>query len=151
MYSSTPIQLTVSQKKGMLSQIKAGKAPSVRLSKSQLKKGKNAVALTKTQQSRLLKAKTSGKGLNLKFSRNQVKKGGFLPLLLPILAALGATAGGAAGIAKAVNDSKANARQLAEIKRHNAMMEAAALRKGSGLKKKKKRSGQGFFLRPALR
>ena len=45
------------------------------------------------------------------------KVGGFLPLLIPIfsgLSATGALAGGAAGIAKAVNDSNAAKRQLWE-------------------------------------
>lgn len=142
-------------------------------------KSKGALPLTHAQQSRILKARKSGKGLNLKFSRTQVKKGGVLPLLLPGLAALGALAGGSAAIARAVSGSKNNARQLQELKRHNAAMEALALRRGSGLKKrktkpkrkrqpkqqkkrqpkqkrkatKKKNSsrGQGFFLKPAFR
>ncbi|KAJ8915384.1 hypothetical protein NQ315_008271 [Exocentrus adspersus] len=54
------------------------------------------------------------------------KQGGFLPLLLPILGALGALGGGAAGIAKAVNDAKASNQQLAEQQRHNLTMEKAA-------------------------
>lgn len=159
-YNATAVDLTSTQRKRLLRQIKTGKTPSVRLSGSQLKSGKGGVRLplTKMQQSRIRKAKTTGKGLNLKFSDTQVKKGGFLPaLLLPALAALGATAGGAAGIAKAVNDAKVNKRQLEEQKRHNAMMEAVAMRRsGAGFKKKSprgrpKRSGRGFFLRPASR
>lgn len=59
------------------------------------------------------------------------KQGGFLPLLFPALAALGGLAGGAAGIAKAVNDSKAQQKEIEEQKRHNLIMESAA--KGSGL------------------
>lgn len=59
------------------------------------------------------------------------KKGGFLPLLLPLLGALGALGGGAAGIAKAVNDSKTNRKQLEEQKRHNLAMEQTT--KGKGL------------------
>lgn len=61
------------------------------------------------------------------------KKGGFLPLLFPILGALGALGGGAAGIAKAVNDAKANQQRLVEQKRHNAAMESKALKGGSGV------------------
>ena len=63
------------------------------------------------------------------------KVGGFLPLI-PIfagLSALGALAGGAAGVAKAVNDAKAAERKLEEEKRDNQLMEAISLKKGSGL------------------
>lgn len=66
------------------------------------------------------------------------KTGGILPLI-PIfagLSALGALAGGAAGVAKAVTDTKAARRQLDEAARHNQTMEAIALR------------GNGLFLRP---
>lgn len=63
------------------------------------------------------------------------KKGGFLPLLFPILGALGALGGGAAGIAKAVNDAKANQAQLEELKRHNLVLE-------------NKTKGKGFYLAP---
>lgn len=81
------------------------------------------------------------------------KRGGFLPLLLPILGALGALGGGTAGIVKAVQDSKANQQALAEQKRHNVAMEEAT--KGRGLYLKPYKSfnartskGQGLYLRP---
>lgn len=76
------------------------------------------------------------------------KQGGILPLI-PIfagLSALGALSGGAAGIAKAVNDAKAASKQLQETQRHNQSMEAIALGKGICLKRHKK--GLGLFLRP---
>lgn len=66
------------------------------------------------------------------------KKGGFLPLLFPILGALGALGGGAAGIAKAVNDAKANKEWLAEQKRHDVALEAV----------KKVANGKGLYLAP---
>lgn len=72
------------------------------------------------------------------------KKGGFLPLLFPILGALGALGGGAAGIAKAVNDAKANKEQLEEQKRHNLALESAAKGRGLYLKPYK---GYGMFLK----
>ena len=59
--------------------------------------------------------------------------GGFLPFLIPLFAGLSATvalAGGAAGIAKTVNDANAVKRYLKESKRHNETMEAIALGKG---------------------
>lgn len=77
------------------------------------------------------------------------KTGGFLPFLIPILAGLSATgalAGGAAGIAKTVNDANSAKRQLEESKRHNATMEAIALGKGLFLKPYKK--GVGLYLKP---
>lgn len=78
------------------------------------------------------------------------KTGGFLPLI-PIfagLSALGALSGGAAGIAKAVNDAKAAREQLQESQRHNKAMEAIAVG-GKGLYLKPYKSGLGLFLRPA--
>lgn len=74
------------------------------------------------------------------------KSGGFLPLI-PIfagLSALGSLAGGAAGIAKAVNDAKAAQRSLQESERHNKMMEAVALGKGLYIRPHKK--GAGLYL-----
>lgn len=76
------------------------------------------------------------------------KTGGFLPLI-PIfagLSALGALSGGAAGIAKAVQDSKAAQQQLKESERHNKTMEAIAM--GKGLYLKPYRKGLGLYLRP---
>lgn len=76
------------------------------------------------------------------------KTGGILPLI-PIfagLSALGSLAGGAAGIAKAVNDYQSTKKNLQESERHNRMMESVAIGKGLYIKPYKK--GQGLFLRP---
>lgn len=78
------------------------------------------------------------------------KSGGFLPLipLFAGLSALGALGGGAATIAKAVNDAKSAQRKLKEAQRHNETMEAIALgKKGSGLYLKKYKTGYGLFLK----
>lgn len=75
------------------------------------------------------------------------KCGGILPLI-PIfagLSALGALAGGAAGIAKAVNDSKTAQKNLQENQRHNRMMEAVAL--GKGLFINPHKNGLGLYLK----
>lgn len=77
------------------------------------------------------------------------KIGGFLPYLVPLFAGLSATgalAGGAAGVAKAVNDARAAKRQLEESQRHNKTMEAIAFGKGLYLKPYKK--GFGIYLKP---
>ncbi|KYN40000.1 hypothetical protein ALC56_05608 [Trachymyrmex septentrionalis] len=50
------------------------------------------------------------------------KRGGALPFL-PMLGALGSLIGGAASVAKAVNDNKAARRQLEELQRHDRAME----------------------------
>lgn len=74
------------------------------------------------------------------------KVGGVLPLL-PIfagLSAIGALAGGTAGVVKAINETKHAKKQLKESKRHNKMMEAIALGKGLYLKPYKK--GLGLYL-----
>lgn len=78
------------------------------------------------------------------------KIGGILPLipLFAGLSALGALSGGAAGIAKAVNDAQAAKTKLEEAKRHNETMEAIALgKKGSGLYLTKHKTGYGLFLK----
>ncbi|CAG4952459.1 unnamed protein product [Parnassius apollo] len=63
------------------------------------------------------------------------------------LSALRSLAGGAAGIAKAVNDSKAAQKSLQESERHNRMMEAVAL--GKGLYTKSHEQGAGLYLNPS--
>lgn len=76
------------------------------------------------------------------------KTGGFLPLI-PIfaaLSALGALGGGAAGIVKAVNDSKSAKENLKEAQRHNKSMEAIAI--GKGLYLKPYKNGLGIYLKP---
>ena len=78
------------------------------------------------------------------------KIGGVLPFLIPLFAGLSATgalAGGAAGIAKAINDANAAKRGLEESKRHNETMEAIAL--GKGLYLKPYRKGLGLHLKNA--
>lgn len=74
------------------------------------------------------------------------KTGGILPLL-PIfagLSALGTLAGGAAGIAKTVNDYKSAQQNLREATRHNKIMESIAIGKGLYIKPYKK--GSGLFI-----
>lgn len=75
------------------------------------------------------------------------KTGGILPLI-PIfagLSALGTLAGGAAGIAKTINDYKAAQKNLQETQRHNKAMEGVAL--GKGLYIKPHRNGHGIFIK----
>ena len=69
--------------------------------------------------------------------------GGFLPFLIPLFAALsaaGTLADGAAGIAKAVNDSKNAKLQVEETQRHNRVMENG----GNGLYLKPHKMGLGI-------
>ena len=78
------------------------------------------------------------------------QRGGFLPLILPIfaaLSALGSLAGGAAGVASAVNKAKEAKKAFDESKRHNETMEAMAI-KGSGLYLKPYKTGLGLYLNP---
>lgn len=75
------------------------------------------------------------------------KTGGILPLI-PIfagLSALGTLAGGAAGIAKTVNDYKASQQNLRETQRHNKAMESLKL--GQGLYIKSHKNGKGLFIK----
>ena len=77
------------------------------------------------------------------------KIGEFLPFLISLFVGLSATstlAGGAAGIAKAVNDARDAKRQLEENRRHKKTMEAVAL--GKGLYLKHYKTGYGIYLKP---
>lgn len=77
------------------------------------------------------------------------KIGGVLPFLIPLfagLSAVGALSGGAASIAKAVNNANNAKKQLEESQRHNKTMEAIAM--GNGLYLKPYRSGLGLYLKP---
>lgn len=74
------------------------------------------------------------------------KSGGVLPLI-PIFAGLsaaGALAGGAAGIAKTINEFKMAKKMLIESKRHNEKMEALCI--GKGLHLKPHKDGLGIFV-----
>lgn len=74
------------------------------------------------------------------------KTGGILPFI-PIfagLSALGALAGGTAGIVKAVRDSQAATDQLKESRRHNKTMESIAI--GDGLYLGPYRTGLGLYV-----
>lgn len=79
------------------------------------------------------------------------RSGGVLPLL-PIfagLSAIGTLAGGAAGVAKAVNEASDAKRRLTELQRHNETMEAIAINKGGrGLFLRPYRKGLGLFMKP---
>ncbi|KYN50341.1 hypothetical protein ALC62_14060, partial [Cyphomyrmex costatus] len=94
-----------------------------------------------------MKAKTKmGMGLKRPRKRKRIlliaKRGGILPVL-PLLGVLGSLVGGAAGVAKAVNDSRAAKRQLEKMQRHNRVMEGhgvylAPYKRGRGVVKRKK-------------
>ena len=98
-----------------------------------------------------MKAKTKiGMGMKTKKKTTKkrilpvAKRGGVLPIL-PMLGALGSLIGGAAGVAKAVNDGKAARRQLEELQRHNRAME------GHGLYLAPYKYGRGLYLGPYKR
>jgi len=69
-----------------------------------------------------MKKKTTKKKMTKKRILPIAKRDGAVPFL-PILGALGSLIGGAASVAKAVNDSKAARRQLEELQRHDRAME----------------------------
>lgn len=92
------------------------------------------------------KSPSKRRGQKVKIIPIPKKIGGFLPFLLPLLGALGAVGGGAASIAKAVNDAKTNREQVAEQKRHDLAMEDAT--KGKGLYLGPYKKGFGLYLKP---
>jgi hypothetical protein len=151
-YIEHKVNLTENQKKNLGSALRNKKPLSIRLNKNNLN-GDIPLLLTQTQLNNINKAIKNKTGLDLKLSNCQLQKlkkhGGFLPLLPLILgglSAVGSLAAGGSQIAKAVNQSKANRRQLEESKRHNEMMESK-LFSGKGLYKKCKTcNGKGLFL-----
>ena len=75
--------------------------------------------------------------------KNKKKKGGIFPLI-PILAgisAAGSVAGGAAGIAKAIQDKNANNARLEQQKLHDDRIEKLLLGKGMFLPEYQKANG----------
>lgn len=101
----------------------------------------------------LAAAKSNVKRKKVKLSQTRVipipKVGGVLPFLLPLFAGLsaaGALSGGAAGIAKAINEAKEARKRLTETERHNQKMEAIAM--GKGLFLKPYRKGLELYLKP---
>ncbi|KAL6268325.1 hypothetical protein P5V15_001452 [Pogonomyrmex californicus] len=98
-----------------------------------------------------MKAKTKiGMGMKAKKKAKKkrilptAKRGGMLPIL-PILGALGSLIGGAASVAKAVNDRKVAQRQLEELQRR------AMETRGQGLYLAPYKYGRGLYLAPYKR
>lgn len=114
-----------------------------KLKKLKNKDSNNAIKIAYAAAKKLFKNK---KGVRLPRIISIPKTGGILPLI-PIfagLSALGSLAGGAAGIAKAVNDYKTAQKNFQESERHNKMMESIAIGKGLYIKPYKK--GRGLFV-----
>jgi hypothetical protein len=78
------------------------------------------------------------------------KIGGFIGLasLLAGLSAIGSLAGGASAIAKAATEIKNAKADLSEKKRHNLAMESKSIGSGLVVKRRKTKSGWGFYLKP---
>lgn len=115
-----------------------------RLNKLKPKSSSKAIKVAYSAAKKLIK---SSKGVRLPRIITLPKTGGFLPLI-PIfagLSALGALAGGAAGITKAVNDHKSAKKNFEEAQRHNKVMESIAIGKGLYMKPYKK--GNGLFVK----
>lgn len=75
------------------------------------------------------------------------KEGGFLQFLVPLMAglsAVGSLAGGAASVAKAINEAKEAKLKLDEQKRHNMAIEGQKV--GNGLYLKPYKNGYGLFI-----
>ncbi|KYN15990.1 hypothetical protein ALC57_11769 [Trachymyrmex cornetzi] len=81
-----------------------------------------ATMKTKTKMGMKPKKKTTKKKTTKKRILPTVKRDGMLPFL-PMLGALGSLTGGAASVAKAVNNSKAVRRQRENLQRHDRAME----------------------------
>src|SRR5688572_20596606 len=146
-YITFGFSLTEGQKVTLANAARNGTGATIRLTNGQLR-GEDNLGLTKGQANRVVKNLDQGRGMELRFTKTQLKKmtkmGGILPLLalLPLLfgglSAAGAVAGGAAGIAKAVNKNQSDAAALAEAQRHNRVVEDELQKSKSG--------GKGLYL-----
>ena len=108
--------------------------------KAKTKLGMGTKRRRRTTRRRTTRRKRKSRGQRFQQYRAlpRAKRGGFLPLLLPALSAIGALAGGAAGITKAVNNAKAARKQLEETMRHNRSMEGRGMyltpyKRGAGM------------------
>jgi len=132
------LSLSPGQKETLVKAIRNGEGTKIRLCSDQLQ-GEDKLGLTKRQLDHIMNKQREGTGAELKFSKTQLKKmskmGGILsllPLILGGLSAAGALAGGAAGVAKAVQDKQANTAAQAETERQNREIEKQL--QGSGLR-----------------
>jgi len=147
MYIQHKVNLSDHQKKSLADAMSNKAGIKFRLSSQDLV-GDYTLHLTPTQIKQIEKKRKTNSGLDLTLSKPQVdylrKNGGFLPLLPLIIGAItaaGTVAGGASGIAKAVDANAAAKAKQRERERHNRELEKQL--KGSGLYL---RQGKGLFL-----
>lgn len=109
----------------------------------------NAIAITALQAAKKV-IKNKRKNIAIPRVIPLPKVGGFLPLLpiLAVLSAVGSLSGGAAGVVKAINDSRVAKQQLEENKRHNQALEGIKIKQGNGLYLQPYKKGFGLFLKP---
>lgn len=150
-YTNVKLNLTDHNKTQIMNAVNRGNGVTMQLSPSEQRQGDVSLSLTNAQINAVAKAIISGKGVRLSLSTAQTKhmkkQGGFLPLILAGLGALGSIAGGAAGIAKAVDSKAADKKKQREIERHNKAMESKQrmyVKAGQGLYQRK--SGGGLYL-----
>ena len=144
-YAVTNIMKTKSKLGMGISFNKVVKAASI----SKLKNKKASAVIKAALKKARASVKTAGGKSKVKIPRvlslPKKRMGGFLVPLFAGLSATGALVGGAAGVAKAVNDYHSAKKQLDESQRHNKTMEAIAL--GKGLYLKHYNSGYGLYLK----
>lgn len=142
-----PLNVTLSegQRSKLRAAFKKKNGVTIQLTYEQLRRTgrQDTIAVTEQQANDISKARTSRKGYRLSLSANQLKEnyhGGFLPLVFAGLTALGALLGGASTVANSVIDYKDREKKLAEVVRHNKVMENKSGGRVSSPKKKKKSS-----------
>ena len=100
-FVKTEVNLTKGQMKSLRNAIEKKSPVNIKFSATQLKKKNGLIPfmVTKTQFNNMNKAFSQNKGLMLKLSKRQImamkKDGGILPLLVPVLTAVGTAAVGA--------------------------------------------------------
>jgi len=140
-YFKHSFNISDGQIKTITESIKNNEPAIIKLSKKTFINGNIDLPLNKTDAKNVIANKGFIYNLNitkLKMLKVVEKDGGFFPLLLPILAAIGATGsviGGTAGIVKAVSDKKINELKQQEEVRHNKEIETIA-------------RGDGIFINP---
>lgn len=150
-YIKHDVYLTDGQMEKLRAAAKAGTSVTIRIDPTV--RANRHLYLTATQ---IKKLKSSQAPKDIKISKTQlIKNGGFIISIPALLAGLGAAAGiagSAAGVARAVNAKKHEAKMEAEAARHNknveAMLKKAASGKGAFLPRVslKKERGRGAYL-----
>jgi hypothetical protein len=146
-YIQTPITLSDSQKDSIKSAFNKKQSVCLKFTVNQLNHGSDTLMLTQLQRNRIAKAIAANKGVQITLSKTQLtKQGGFLPFLLPLIAAAKAAIFPAlAGVAKAAIPALATTAVSSLVNKNNGsgLVLPGTIPRGRGLGTRKTVSKKG--------